>query len=119
MNGRRGSNKERAVAANLRVDGWIVYRSAGSHGNADLIALKAGMAPRLLQVKSSARPFEHFRPTERLALEIEAANADAHAYLVHWPLGKTWTWVLMNGWYAPRQWPQPSRNGDIPERTDP
>src|SRR3954470_15559717 len=50
MNGRRGSNKERAVAANLRVDGWIVYRSAGSHGNADLIALKHGYAPRLLQV---------------------------------------------------------------------
>jgi Holliday junction resolvase len=113
VSGRRGSNRERAVANHLRSDGWIVYRSAGSHGNADLIALKTGYRPRLIQVKSSRRPFEHFRPIERLALQAEAIDADAHAYLVHWPLNKTWTWVLMNGWYAHPEWPRPPSNGTV------
>ncbi|HYJ33767.1 MAG TPA: Holliday junction resolvase [Candidatus Binatia bacterium] len=38
----RGAYFERTVAAALTGDGYVVYRAAGSHGKADLVALKAG-----------------------------------------------------------------------------
>jgi Holliday junction resolvase len=96
--GARGSNRERAVAERLRADGWIVYRSAGSHGNADLVAMKVGFPPLLVQVKSSRRPFEHFRPEERRALEEEALLAGAVPWLVHWPTRGKETWVSRFEW---------------------
>lgn len=94
----RGSNRERAVAEQLRADGWIVYRSAGSHGNADLVAMKVGFPPLLVQVKSSVRPFEHFRPSERIALEHEAIMAGAVCWLVHWPSYGEPTWISRFDW---------------------
>jgi len=96
--GARGSNRERAVAEQLRGDGWIVYRSAGSHGNADLVALKVGHPAMLVQVKSSVRPFEHFRPEERRALEEEALYAGAVPWLVHWPTRGKPTWISRFDW---------------------
>jgi Holliday junction resolvase len=38
----RGANFERRVRKHLEQQGWVVFRSAGSHSPADLIALKAG-----------------------------------------------------------------------------
>lgn len=38
----RGANFERRVRRHLEDRGWVVFRSAGSHSPADLIALKAG-----------------------------------------------------------------------------
>jgi len=38
----RGANFERRVRKYLENEGWVVFRSAGSHSPADLIALKAG-----------------------------------------------------------------------------
>lgn len=83
----RGAKREHQVAAMLRDDGWIVYRSAGSHGNADLVAMRADQdKPLLLQVKSSAAgPFAHFRPAEREALLAEGKAAGAAVVLVWWP----------------------------------
>lgn len=100
--GRRGSARERQVADYMRAEfGMVVYRSAGSHGNADLIGLKVGLAPWLVQVKTCAGgPFDHFRPAERLALEHEALAAGAVPYLCHWPAHGAMTW------YGRFQWPR-------------
>lgn len=83
--GQRGSRREHKVAELLRAEGWVVYRSAGSHGNADLVALRVGERPLLVQVKSSVRPYEHFRPAERRELMVEAIMAGAEPKLVWWP----------------------------------
>lgn len=46
----RGTAFERKVAAHLETDGYLVIRAAGSHGAADLIALKPGQV-LFVQVK--------------------------------------------------------------------
>ncbi|GAG60376.1 unnamed protein product [marine sediment metagenome] len=38
----KGANFERRVRKHLEQQGWVVFRSAGSHSPADLIALKSG-----------------------------------------------------------------------------
>jgi Holliday junction resolvase len=48
----RGAAFERAVAARLDIDGYLVLRAAGSHGVADLVALKPGQVV-LIQCKIS------------------------------------------------------------------
>jgi Holliday junction resolvase len=84
--GARGTTRERQVRDMLRDDGWVVYRAAGSHGCADLVALRADMEPLLLQIKSDARnPFNHFGPEDRAALIAEGAKAGAGVVLVWWP----------------------------------
>lgn len=85
-----------AVAA-----GWVVYRAAGSHGNADLVALKRGHVPLLIQVKGSARgPFEHFRTEERYELMDEGRKAGARACLAWWPAHKPLLWFAAPTWEA-------------------
>lgn len=51
----RGSDFERTVAAALTADGYLVVRAAGSHGNADLVALKPGQI-LLVQCKLAGPP---------------------------------------------------------------
>jgi Holliday junction resolvase len=48
----RGAAFERAVAARLADDGYLVMRAAGSHGVADLVAIKPGQVV-LIQCKIS------------------------------------------------------------------
>lgn len=48
----RGAAFERAVAARLDTDGYLVLRAAGSHGVADLVAIKPGEVV-LIQCKIS------------------------------------------------------------------
>jgi len=96
--GRRGAKREHAVAEIMRADGWVVYRSAGSHGNADLIAMRVGCKVRLVQVKSSVRPFEHFRPAERRELLAEAIMCYADAVLCWWPSGGTPRFIWPEDW---------------------
>lgn len=89
----RGSARERQVMMLLRNDGWVVLRAAGSFGNADLVALRAGSTPMLVQVKASARsPVEHFGPAERQALHTEAQRAGARAILAWWPSRSPLRW---------------------------
>ena len=97
--GSRGSARERQVAR-LAVDlGWVVYRAAGSHGNADLVALKRGHVPLLIQVKgTTAGPFAHFRPDERYALKSEAHACGARAFLAWWPARKPLAWFTGPAW---------------------
>jgi Holliday junction resolvase len=93
-NGARGSARERLVQAQLRRDGWIVYRAAGSHGCADLVALRHDDTPRLVQVKASQQgAFEHFRPEERALLIAEADAAGAEAWLCWWPVHRKAQWI--------------------------
>ena len=46
-----GANFERQVKKQWEEDGWIVVRSAGSHGPADLVAAKGGII-RWIQCKT-------------------------------------------------------------------
>ena len=48
---RRGYDLERRVALHLIGLGWVVVASRGSHGIADLVALRAGAQPLVVQVK--------------------------------------------------------------------
>jgi Holliday junction resolvase len=95
----KGIVRERQVMAVLRAEGWVVYRAAGSHGHADLVALRAGDPPRLVQVKGTAGgPWEHFGPAERAALIAEAVQAGAVAMLCWWPPRRPVQWIGGDLW---------------------
>jgi hypothetical protein len=65
---RSGANFERELKHELEGIGYYVIRSAGSHGQADLVALKRGVPPILIQCKLS-----NWTNAEREQLE-EAAS---------------------------------------------
>jgi Holliday junction resolvase len=89
----RGHDRERAVKAILETEDWFVTRAAGSLGDADLVALKAGRAPLLVEVKSTARgPFHGFGPADRAELLLAARIAGARAVLCWWPPRGTRHW---------------------------
>lgn len=54
-NRQRGDYFERQTRDALQDVGWIVTRSAGSHGVADLVALRAGNTPLLVSCKLDGR----------------------------------------------------------------
>jgi Holliday junction resolvase len=82
---RKGAHKERASRDLLRSDGWHVTKAGGSLGAADLVALKAGERPMLVQVKATARgPFHSFGPAERQELLDTAKQAGAVPILAWW-----------------------------------
>ena len=95
----RGHNRERAVKLLLQQEDWWVARAAGSLGDADLVALKEGKRPRLIEVKSTAGgPYEHFRPLERAALLFAARLAGADAVLAWWPPRGRLHWIWPDEW---------------------
>lgn len=47
---RKGRRKEYELKDMLEENGWVVLRTAGSHGFADLVAIRAGKV-RFIQVK--------------------------------------------------------------------
>lgn len=82
----RGINRERRVRDWLTERDWWVCRAAGSLGDADLIALKAGHRPLMVEVKSTAQgPYEHFGPKARADLLFAANMAGADCELAWWP----------------------------------
>ena len=96
----RGANRERQVAEMLRSQGWIVMRSAASHGPADLIAMKDGEV-RLLQVKTDVRgPWANFGPKDRGELRCMADQAGAAAELIYWPANKPMRVISTFDWPA-------------------
>jgi Holliday junction resolvase len=98
---RFGHDRERKLAAQLGEDNWFVMRAAGSLGVADLVCLKAGRQPMMLEVKATSRgPFSGFPPADRRELLARAEQAGARAFLVHWPKHGKPTW------YAPPEWPK-------------
>lgn len=81
----KGSAKERQSKALLELEGWHVTKAGGSLGAADLVALKDGERPMLVQVKATAKgPFEHFGPVERAELLSVAKAAGAVPMLAWW-----------------------------------
>jgi Holliday junction resolvase len=87
------------VRDELRRNGWFVIRAAGSLGCADLVALRAGVRPIFVEVKSTAAgPYEHFGPEVRDALLAAAKLAGADAWLCWWPSRGKATWIHADGW---------------------
>lgn len=127
----RGTQRERAVAALMRADGWVVGSMRTSAGGGDLIASR-GSGPtievcrrsgadsascglsacengcdvvyptmpevRLVEVKSTSRPFERFGPRDRLAMKVIAEQAGATAWLAHWPKNGELRWIPESDW---------------------
>lgn len=81
----RGDYFERRTRAALESQGWLVVRSAGSLGCADLIALRAGLTPMLISCKVS----KHLPRTQLLVLATAAEKAGAWGVLA---------WSLKPGW---------------------
>jgi Holliday junction resolvase len=82
----RGHDRERQVKLALENEDWIVIRAAGSLGPVDLVALKDGKRPRLIEVKSTAQgPYERFGPKDRADMLVAADMAGAAAELIWWP----------------------------------
>lgn len=82
-NRQRGDYFERQVRDALAAHGWLVIRSAGSLGIADLVALRAGKTPTLVSCKLSGR----IGPGERAALILAADKAGARPLVAMRPRG--------------------------------
>ena len=78
---RRGTDREKRTAASLRKDGYFVVESRGSHGCADLVAVKPGQV-LMVQVKTGDARLEHWWWNELLA---EALRAGALPIVADWP----------------------------------
>ena len=95
----RGIQRERQVRDLLRDQDWMTVRAAGSLGCADIIALKYGERPRLIEVKSTAGgPYERFLPADRHRLREAARMAGADAWLVWWPKNGKPHWIPSSEW---------------------
>jgi Holliday junction resolvase len=70
-NRQRGDYLERQVKAALVSHGWWVVRAAGSHGVADLVAMRRGRTPLAVSCKLDG----YLRPGERADLRQVAAMA--------------------------------------------
>ena len=83
---RFGTRRERQVRDYLADRDWLAFRAPASLGVADVVALRAGSRPRLIECKATAQgPYEHFGPAARERLRAAAALAGADAFLAWWP----------------------------------
>ncbi len=82
-----GAARERQLKERLCAEGWWCIRPAGSHGEADIVALRDGKTPRMIQLKANkdGGPYKNFGPAERAQLVEAAKIAGAQAFLVYWP----------------------------------
>ena len=95
----RGINRERQLVNALRETDWFAFRAPGSLGVADVIALKDGHTPMLIEVKSTHRgPYHGFLPADRADLAQTARWAGADAWLVWWPARAKPVWLAENEW---------------------
>lgn len=94
-----GHNRERQVVAYLRENDWWAMRAPASLGVADVVALKDGKRPRLIEVKGTAAgPYAGFSPADRAELKFAAELAGAEAWLVWWPKRAKPKWISANEW---------------------
>jgi Holliday junction resolvase len=95
----RGITRERQVRDLLLSEDWWVVRAAGSKGDADLVALKLGRRPMMVEVKSDAvSPYAHFGPQARAELSLAAELAGADAVLCWWPPRGKPRWIPEAEW---------------------
>ena len=98
----RGHDRERAVRDLLLSQDWVAFRAPASLGVADVVALRDGSRPRLVEVKSSAAgPYAHFLPADRQRLSFAAKLAGADAYLAWWPPRGKLRWIPESEWPGP------------------
>lgn len=90
-NYKRGAALEYRMKDKLEKDGWFVVRAAGSHGVADLVAIKfASFAHHILLV--SCKLSEYAPPGEIAALQQKAQELQAVPMIT--TRGKGNQWVL-------------------------
>lgn len=94
----RGHDRERAVRAVMQEDGWLAFRAPASLGVADVVALKAGERPRLIEVKSTLSPYAHFLPRDRAELLAAGLQAGADVLLAYWPNRGKLRWITSEEW---------------------
>ena len=96
---RRGIQRERDLVNLLRSEDWFAMRAPASLGVADVIALKDGKRPMLIEVKSTSRSaFAGFPPADRADLLFAADLAGAEAWLVYWPKRSKPIWLGPEAW---------------------
>jgi Holliday junction resolvase len=95
---RRGHDRERRVVDALRDEDWFAFRAPGSLGVADVVALREGSRPKMIEVKSTISPYSHFGPADRERLSIAAALAGAEAWLAWWPARGKLRWIHETEW---------------------
>lgn len=92
MSKSKGTKAENECVADLRAKGWTAFRllpttndrddEVVGSGVADVVALKKGMRPRLIEVKATkAGPFAGFQPARRQRLIEVAEEADVDPLL--------------------------------------
>lgn len=100
----RGAARERQAVELFTSRGWFAVRAAGSHGPADVVALKAGHQPLLVQVKMTAGSvYAGFGPADREELKAAAHRAGGRALLLHWPPNGPRRFIFEEGWPQPRR----------------
>lgn len=98
----RGTQRDRKVRDLLAADDWFAVCARGSHGCADVLAIKEGKRPRVIQVKSTAQgPYERFGPKDRAELSFAAKLGGAQAWLAWWPPR-----VRQPVWISESDWPK-------------
>ena len=74
-----GANFERKVKAELENKGWLCFRTAGSHGVADIIAIRHSTVPHIFQCKISNK----ITPGEREKLKAIAKKYECNAQIAY------------------------------------
>lgn len=81
---RKGNAKENRTAALLDEQGWTVASRRHLAGPGDLLAVRAGEMPRLIEVKATRSAYEHFRQADRDEMREFAAERGLRAELAWW-----------------------------------
>jgi len=71
----KGTRYEYEIKHYLESKGWFVIRAAGSHGKADLAAIKKGESPLLIQCKNG-----RYDPREEVEFTKFCLDLNAHCY---------------------------------------
>jgi hypothetical protein len=98
---RRGRQRELRYAEHLEERYGGLARRFES-GCFDIVWLRPGQRPALVQMKSTVTPYAHFGPDERAAAVEQAEQAGAEAVLVWWPKGKS---LRSAEWIPASEWP--------------
>lgn len=77
----RGDAFERLTRQSLEGRGWLVIRSAGSLGCADLVAFRSDHQPWFISCKATKEPY--LRPQEMAALWLAAVGVNAIPVLAY------------------------------------
>jgi len=82
---RKGARYERRAKAELEEDGWVVVRSAGSKGGADLVAIKV----RQIQIKAVNEPRGWAGELEEMVSRLPGGPGLTR---------ELWIWNKRDGW---------------------